>query len=271
MAVGCRNKRLGKQECLERLRKCLNSKDPPQPNRRIFITFPGKIRHKGHPISEEIGFTKRIHPLIKEKIYDFVGTGVTSSPIVKSMLKCFVADLCKNDNIKPKLTDRGYYPTNRDIQNHIHNALVAGLNSAIDLHNVRFAVDKWQEDDPTCKMFLRDATEVETDTAIKEPSEMRNGHEFLFVHQTGAQRQLLRTYGNMVLLDATYKTSKYALPLFVMAVRTNVGYKPVAQFVVEHERTANIQEALSLIKQWMDEEQPESWKPRYNFIELRSF
>lgn len=39
--------------------------------------------------------------------------------------------------------------------------------------------------------------------------------------------EVLRTEKN-VLIDATYKTTKYALPLFLLAVRTNVSYVPIA-------------------------------------------
>ena len=53
--------------------------------------------------------------------------------------------------------------------------------------------------------------------------------KFLFVHQTTWQRRLLSKYGNDIcLLDATYKTTRYALPLFFLAVKTNVDYQVVA-------------------------------------------
>jgi len=39
-------------------------------------------------------------------------------------------------------------------------------------------------------------------------------------------------YGSkMSLIDATYKTTRYDLALFFIAVRTNVGYIIVAEFV----------------------------------------
>ncbi|XP_042577854.1 uncharacterized protein LOC122137012 isoform X2 [Cyprinus carpio] len=74
---------------------------------------------------------------------------------------------------------------------------------------------------------------------------------FLFVHQSQEQQRLLKRYGDMVLLDATYRTTKYALPLFLVVVRTNVGYKPVAEFICENESIIAISEALSLIKNGM--------------------
>ena len=49
--------------------------------------------------------------------------------------------------------------------------------------------------------------------------------KLLFAHQTEWQINLLSRYGNDIcLLDATHKTTRYALPLFFLAVRTNVDY-----------------------------------------------
>ena len=52
-------------------------------------------------------------------------------------------------------------------------------------------------------------------------------------------------------MDATYKTCKLALPLFFLVVRTNVGYSVVAEFIIQHEDTTSITEALTnLCKRW---------------------
>lgn len=49
--------------------------------------------------------------------------------------------------------------------------------------------------------------------------------DLLFVDQTHWQRKPLQKYGNEIcLLNATYKTSRYALPLFFLCVKTNVNY-----------------------------------------------
>ena len=71
----------------------------------------------------------------------------------------------------------------------------------------------------------------------------------------------LYRYGNDVcFLDATYKTTRYALPLFFLAVKTNVGYSVVAEFVVEVESTAAILIGLKTVKTWMEEENL-CWQP----------
>ena len=80
---------------------------------------------------------------------------------------------------------------------------------------------------------------------IQVPGESR----LIFVHQTKFQSRLLERYGNSVgLLDATYKTTKYLLPLFFVVVKTNVDYQAVSSFVVPQETRAATTEALRIIK-----------------------
>ena len=74
------------------------------------------------------------------------------------------------------------------------------------------------------------------------------GSKFLFVYQSAQQKTLLRRYGCMVLLDATYKTSLYDLPLFFLAVKTNVDYQVVGSFITEDEASQSIAEALSILR-----------------------
>ena len=58
----------------------------------------------------------------------------------------------------------------------------------------------------------------------------------LFVYQSKWQTDLIKRYGNeMIVLDATYKITRYALSLFFMVVKTNVDYQIVASFVIENE------------------------------------
>ena len=74
---------------------------------------------------------------------------------------------------------------------------------------------------------------------------------FMFVYQSKRMVRLLKKYGNeKCLLDATYKTTRYALPLFFLVVKTNVDYQVVAAFLIEGETTENIIPALAIIKGW---------------------
>lgn len=66
-------------------------------------------------------------------------------------------------------------------------------------------------------------------------------------------------YGTeLCLLDATYRTTKYMLPLYFLCVPTNFNYMVVATFVVESETTVAITEALNVLKRWAGD-----WEPAY--------
>ena len=70
---------------------------------------------------------------------------------------------------------------------------------------------------------------------------------------------MLERYGSeLALMDATYKTTRYAIPLFFVCVHTNVGYKVVAKFKCQSEDQASISEALAIIKGWNP-----VWNPTY--------
>ena len=89
----------------------------------------------------------------------------------------------------------------------------------------------------------------EDDTKIA-PSQ-KEEKSLLSVVQTQEQQWLLNGYGNgSCLLGATYKTTKYDIPLFFLCVKTNVKYEVVAAFVIQYETTNGIAEALSVITDW---------------------
>ena len=71
-------------------------------------------------------------------------------------------------------------------------------------------------------------------------------------------------YGNeLTLLDATYKTTKYALPLYFVVVKTNIDYQVVGSFVTQSETSAGIKEALTLIHSWSNSQ----WQPLYFMVD----
>ncbi|XP_065188116.1 uncharacterized protein LOC135818812 [Sycon ciliatum] len=71
----------------------------------------------------------------------------------------------------------------------------------------------------------------------------------LVIHQEKWQQELLIKYGELVLMDATYRTTCYDLALFFLVVHTNSGYVVVGEFCVQSEKNAEIAEALTIIKE----------------------
>lgn len=70
---------------------------------------------------------------------------------------------------------------------------------------------------------------------------------------------MLHRYGNyMTLIDATYKTNVYDMPLFMLSVPTNAGYVVVASFLLTDEQCSSIEQGLRVISGWNPD-----WRPQF--------
>lgn len=63
-------------------------------------------------------------------------------------------------------------------------------------------------------------------------------------------------------LDATYKTTRHALPLIFLCFHTNVGYKVVSELICENEDADSMAEALSVIRGWNN-----CWIPSFFMVD----
>ena len=230
--------------------------------KRYYIVLPTKeAHHSVHPTEGAIGYAQRMHPKLAEKIQDLVSEGITNVPEVTRALKYYVNHTLCPDS-KPDISDRAYYPTADDIRNHIYRAQKSCQLSHLDQENLRLKVEQWKKDDPEKLFLFRPFTESEPDrdTRQNSPNTLEAPpSSLLFIHQNAWQQQLLIKYGNTIsLLDATYKTTKYELPLFFLSVKTNVGYSVVAEFVIQSETAPQISEALNVLSQWNP-----TWKPKF--------
>ena len=184
----------------------------------------------------------------------------------------------------PPTYNRRYFPTKKDIHNHMYRTMVQNRFSKCDQTNVSAKVSEWQRQHPQDLFYFRpyaarqgqaesdiavpvDCANVKDDTYYDEEVKLTSNtckQSLLFLHQTTWQRRLLKKYGdNICLLDATYRTTRYSLPLFFLAVKTNVDYQVVGSFIIQHETTEVIAEALRTLKQWN-----ESWKPQFFMTDL---
>ena len=165
-------------------------------------------------------------------------------------------DLCRD--CPPDVNDRAYHPSSNDIKNHIHCAKSQLQLSKFDQENLHLKVNKWQKSSPSTKFFFRPFKTKSSEQKLKEVSRTQSDDEMidfeqslLYIHQEKWQQNLLLKYGNTIsLIDATYRTTKYELPLFFICVKTNVGYSIVADFIVQFETTSHIEEALKILRKW---------------------
>ena len=227
--------------------------------------------------------TQRLDGKVIGKIEELVGEGVRSVDEMRRHLKIYIKDDLFRDKEQPQRSNRRYFPRSKTIKNHMYNAAMRARLSVMDQDNVQELIKKWKSEKGSAndKFYFRpyikgsaefrntelsdeddsddDVACDEVITTAKEPQ-----GRLLFVHQTAWQSRLLSRYGQeLAFLDATYKTTKYSLPLFFIAVKTNVDYIIVASFIVQDETTASITEALSILCQWNPQ-----WKPRHMMTDL---
>ena len=106
----------------------------------------------------------------------------------------------------------------------------------------------------------QDECAAEADDQVRIKSSLLSKNKLLFVHQTKWQKRLLNKYGNeLTLPDATYKTTRYAFPLFFFSV----GYQVVGSFVIQDECASSIREALHIIHQWNPHWNPAAFMTDY--------
>ena len=74
--------------------------------------------------------------------------------------------------------------------------------------------------------------------------------KMMFVYQSKEMKNMYKRYGNhMILLDATFKTQKYALPLFFVVLQTNVNFQVCCVIVLQEESTEMITKVFKIFKE----------------------
>lgn len=211
--------------------------------KRYYVQVPLMSSHN-HPIDMVIKYSQNVHPRIIEKIVELVREGITDKHIIRTQLSLFVRkELCIDLVKLPVVDQRCYYPSDKDITNHVLKAKLRFKYSAKDQEELERKIQDWKKNDPDSKIFLMKYAQSDD---FSKPND-----KFLFVSQESWQKDLLNKYGQSVfLLDATHKVTKYSLPLFSLCVKTNVDYVVVGQCVVQFEDALSITEALQMISNW---------------------
>ena len=208
---------------------------------RQYFKVPLSTAHRAHPVGVAGTVGHSLHPKIASKIRELVSENITNADVVRKCLEQYVVKEMFGGhaaNQKPRRSNRRYYPRRQDLRGHIARAVSASKYCNDDQESLRRKIEQWSHDSPTSKFFLR------TRDDDKDGKESK----FMFAHQEEWQQRLLLRYGSdLVLMDATYKTTKYAIPLFFICVHTNVGYKVVAEFLCQNKDKECIAETLIII------------------------
>ena len=143
----------------------------------------------------------------------------------------------------PKTINRKYYPSREDFRQMVYRRKRKIQQDLLDQEYVQKKIKVWQAEQPDDNWLFRPSA------TIHRTNQEGEDQSFLLVYQSKWQQHLLHRYGrDTVFLDATYKTMKYALPLFFLCVHTNAGYVVVGTFILENEDSASLAEALQVFK-----------------------
>lgn len=127
-----RRKRLSKL-----LRQRLSEEGPLVKNLEIYITLPDPGDHRNHLTGEISGLSQPLDEAIISKIHGLVHDGVRSIDKMKRHLCLFVQEHIQTEDTIISELNRRYYPTNKDIRNHMYRALRFCQFSTEDQENIQ--------------------------------------------------------------------------------------------------------------------------------------
>lgn len=206
------------------------------------------------PIDDRV--LQHINYLVDERVFN-VGE-------MKRHVRLFVKNLF-GDRILPLSFNRRFFPSRSDLRNVIYRQRQRKLSGLLDQEQVLQLVRKLSVDQIESVWFYRpSSTPSEGDSA-------NDSQSLLLVFQLAWQRRLLLRYGQeMVFLDATYRTTRYAVPLFFLCVHTNSGYCVVATLIMEREDTVSVTEALGALQNMNPNWSPSAFMVDSSEIEMNA-
>lgn len=266
--------RLAKKEQMSLLRTKLTSQQTVEEKIMYYVSLPTEeAHHDCHPTRGCHLMAQKINPNIAVKITELVREGMVDPYEVQKALKHYVNEILCAKTTKPDPDDRAYYPVIRDIRNHIYKAKKAFDLSKFDQENLKMKIESWEKNGNQSKFYFRPFVMSEDEQVDGVDNGLEYKQSLLWVHQSEWQRDILAKYGKtmtMTLMDATYKTTKYDIPLFFLTVRTNAGYMVAAEFIIQVESVSNIEEALHIIKKWNPDWNPPFFMCDYSEAEISS-
>ncbi|KAI8501875.1 hypothetical protein Bbelb_202870 [Branchiostoma belcheri] len=216
---------------------------------QFHTVFPSLEEHKNHPVVGPVAELREgIDPRVEQLIVNLTLAGARKLSEIRRHLVMYVEQDLFRDETPPPQTRRRYHPTDQDIRNIMTKAKESMRESNNDQANVQILASRWEADS---SLKFRPSTETT---------------QLLFCYQTGWQKRLMHIYGQqMCLLDATYRTCRYSVPLFFLCVRANVSYVVVGLFIVQEESIAAIKEALHVFKDFNP-----NWHPSHFMVDFSS-
>ncbi|XP_078600554.1 uncharacterized protein LOC144875486 [Branchiostoma floridae x Branchiostoma japonicum] len=255
------------------LKKAIDQKPSSvQATVQFHTCFPTLTEHKNHPTVGEVAELREgVDERVKGRIRTLALNGVKDIREMRRHLDAYVNDDLFKEQDLPPTTRRRYNPTDKDIRNNMDKSKDRIKNSKEDQCNVQVMCNRLQSYiitvDVKCKILTSRWLSKGDCNIMYRPSQKQTDGSvttLLYCYQAAWQARLLQKYGNqMCLLDATYRTCRFDLPLFFLCVRTNVCYAVVGFFIITNEAAEDIEEALQVFKDWNS-----SWTPSHFMVDF---
>ncbi len=131
---------------MKQLKSALTNKESVLTTKKYFISLPSEEAHeKSHPIGAIAGIAQKMHPAISKRIESLVREGTTDGHTIQTILKEYVNTTMSDTPLPPPCkTDRVFYPTVTDINNHVTKVKSALQLSKLDQQNLHLKVQEWE-------------------------------------------------------------------------------------------------------------------------------
>ncbi|XP_033099141.1 uncharacterized protein LOC117102824 [Anneissia japonica] len=251
-----------KSQKLEELRKRLHNKEDVPYKKRFFLELPFKSAHKNHDFEVSDGLQLRVHPKIINRIHQHVRRGTTNREEVKSLIDTFVKQELSGCGVEPNPLDRSYHPTDRDLANHIYRAINIEKFKRIDHSKIHEKVSSLQGSSTGQRILYQPTTEKALQKG-KEKSE--DDTLFMLLYQEAWQINLMKSRLKVLyVIDSTYRTLKYPLPLYTVWIYTDEKFICVATIIIQCDTTDDLAQALQYLRSWNPD-----WQPDYFLLDAQ--
>ena len=95
-----------------------------------------------------LNLPKIVEKLVPEEITD-------KGHVMVSLRRYVKKELCKGNEIMPSESDKSFYPTPKDISNHIYMTSQKNKFSKLDQQDLLHKINEWKQEDKEASYFLR--------------------------------------------------------------------------------------------------------------------
>ena len=188
---------------------------------RVHITILSAHNHD--PACSTALISRNMHPEVRAEALRQLGYGQSVAAPLLRHIREYGKEVMLKQGLPINMRDSRFFPSVATLRRLRGRTLRDSRMSHVDQDAVRRRTEKYARQDPNGHYHFQASG---------------TNSKFMVVYQTAEQRRMLRLYGrDIIMLDATYKTQQWGLPLFNILVRDNhrKGY-PVATFVLEDEK-----------------------------------